>query len=397
MVNPLPIAQDIYWIGVNDFETDLFEALWPLPYGITYNSYLIKDQKIAIIDTVKSEFYDTYIQKIQSILPQGKNIDYLIVNHMEPDHSGSVKLLLETYPSMQIIGNKKTAEFLQRFYNITDRIITVVNDQTISLGIHVLNFKLTPMVHWPETMMTYDSKEHTIFSGDVFGGFGAFKGPIFDDEVNIQFYEYEILRYFSNIIGKYSTMVTKAIASINHFDIKIVAPTHGPIFRKKPNYIINAYNNWSNYKSEPGATIVYGSMYNNTEKMAQVIARTCTESGVPVSLRNVSKEHISYAIADSWKYTNLFIGTPTYNTRIFPPVEQFITSLDDKFLRSRTISIFGSYTWSGGGVKKLTDLALAGKWNLLEPVIEVKSSPSEMDLESCKSLVNKAFGQTSPI
>lgn len=391
MYYPVPITNDTFWIGVNDLETDLFEAIWPIPQGITYNSYLIVDQKIAIIDSVKGEFFNLFIDKIHQVLPEGKTVDYMVINHMEPDHSGSIRALMALYPNLKILGNKKTAEFLNDFYDISSRVNIIEDNESIDLGAHRLIFSLTPMVHWPETMMTYDFTDKMIFSGDVFGGFGAFSGPIFDDEVDMFFYEREILRYFSNIIGKYSSMVNKAIAKIDHYDIRIVAPTHGPIFRTDPSFIIDKYSGWSNYENQTGATIVYGSMYNNTEHMAQTIARTCVELGIPVSLKNLSREHYSYAITDCWKYKNLFIGTPTYNTKLFPPVHQFIYSLDDKFLQTRKIAFFGSYSWSGGGVKKLIELSHSGKWNVVEPIVEVKSSPTEEDLKNCIQLARNAI------
>lgn len=391
MYYPVAISDDIFWIGVNDFETDLFEAIWPLPQGITYNSYLIRDQKTAVIDSVKSQFFSPYLDKIHQALTSGKTIDYLIINHMEPDHSGSVKTLLALYPNLQVVGNKKTAEFLYSFFDISNRIKIIEHGETLDLGKHKLQFSLTPMVHWPETMMTYDSFDMVLFSGDVFGGFGAFRGPIFDDEVDLVFYENEILRYFSNIIGKYSFMVRRAIDKISSLKINIVAPTHGPVFRRNPEFIIRKYNEWSKYESQMGATIVYGSMYNNTDRMAQVIARTCTEYGIPVSLKNLVQEHYSYAITDCWRYKVLFIGTPTYNTRLFPPVHQFIYSMDEKFLRSRVIALFGSYSWSGGGVRSLTELSRSGKWNLIEPIVEVKSAPRDSDFKNCVKLVRNAL------
>ena len=387
---PIPIAQDIYWIGVNDFETDLFEALWPLPQGITYNSYIILDRKTVLIDSVKSSFLNSYIEKLRTALPEGKVVDYLIINHMEPDHSGSINALLDLFPAMQIIGNKKTGELLESFYGIKDRFIVIGDGDIIDLGIHKLRFLITPMVHWPETMMTYETSEQILFSGDVFGGFGAFSGAVFDDEVDLVFFKHEILRYFSNIIGKYSSMVQKAIDKVRKYDISLIASTHGPVFRKNPDFIIDSYYAWSKYEAHPGATIVYGSMYGNTQKMAETIARTCVEEGISVALRNVSREHVSFAISDSWQNKLLFLGSPTYNTRLFPYLDLFLRSIDDKFLQTRIIGIFGSYSWSGGAVKMLRELSQKGSWNIVDPILEAKSSPTVNDLELCVILARNA-------
>jgi len=241
----IKITDGIHWIGVNDFETHLFEALWPLPKGVSYNAYMIVDEKVVLIDTVKGPYFSTYLDKVKSLLPAGKTVDYLVVNHMEPDHSGSIKVLREAFPEVKIIGNQKTADMLGAFYGLTDNLVVVRDGEELSLGEKRLVFYMTPMVHWPETMMTYEKTTGVIFSGDAFGGFGALNGGIFDDEVDVDYYKDEVLRYFSNIVGRYSAMVQKAFDKLKGVDIKIICATHGPVWRSDPAHIINLYDRWS--------------------------------------------------------------------------------------------------------------------------------------------------------
>ncbi|MCF7886699.1 MAG: MBL fold metallo-hydrolase, partial [Candidatus Marinimicrobia bacterium] len=260
MHKPIPINDKIYWVGINDRETDLFEAHWPLPRGVSYNAYLIDDEKVALVDTVKSYFQTDYLDKIREIIGHDKKVDYLIINHMEPDHSGAIKELKEVYSDITIVGNKKTMNFLEGFYGVADNLKVIEDGDTLDLGDHKLKFYLTPMVHWPETMMTYDQTDGVLFSGDAFGGFGTLDGGIFDDELDTDFYEDETLRYFANIVAKYSRMVQRAIKKLGDLEINIVAATHGPIWRENPGKIINDYMKWSSYGTEKGVVVVYGSM-----------------------------------------------------------------------------------------------------------------------------------------
>ena len=270
MHNPIPVTGDIHWIGVNDRETDLFEAQWPLPEGVSYNSYLIRAGKTALIDTVKKTHLTQFLKKLKSLVAGGREkVDYLIINHMEPDHSGAVPVLKQLFPEMTIVGNKKTLELVKDFYGIEVGTMTIADGDVLDLGGHVLRFILTPMVHWPETMMTYDETSQVLFSGDAFGSFKTLDGGLFDDEINIARYDDEILRYFSNIVGKYSPMVQKAMARLQGIDIGVVASTHGPVWRKAPNYILDRYDLWSRYMAEPGVVVAYASMYGSTLEMAE--------------------------------------------------------------------------------------------------------------------------------
>lgn len=382
MNKAIPVTNSVYWVGVNDKETDIFESLWPLPNGVSYNSFLIVDEKVTLIDTVKITYHDDFIEKIQRLLGD-KGIDYLVINHMEPDHSGSVKALKRAYPDLEIVGNKNTAKFLKGFYDIED--VKIVEDgDSIDLGGRKLEFHLTPMVHWPETMMTYDQKDKIIFAGDAFGGFGALHGGIFDDELDTDFYEDEIRRYFANIVAKYSPMVQKAYNKIADLDIQIVASTHGPIWREDPQYIIDEYVKYSSYQTEEGVVIVYGSMYGNTKKMAEEIARGVVEGGVDqVRLYDASRTHVSFLLSDIWKYKGMILGACTYNTELFPPLAALTSALTNRRMKNHILGIFGSYSWSGGAVKDLKAFNEKLKYELVEPIVEAQYSPDSDILEQC--------------
>lgn len=384
----IPLREDVFWVGANDRYTTLFESLWPLPYGVCYNSYLIlDDHKTALIDTVKEQSEQDFLEKIRAVVKKGRALDYLIINHMEPDHSGAIPALLSIWPELKIVGNEKTARFLESFYGITQNVMVIKEGETLSLGRHVLQFHMIPMVHWPETMVTYDTTDKIIFTGDAFGGFGAMTGGIFDDELDLDFYEDEILRYFSNIVGKYSAMVQKAIKKLAPLDIQIIAPTHGPVWRTNPSHIIEKYDRWSRHEAEQGVTLVYGSMYGNTEKMMEAVARGLAEENVKrVRIHNVSTTHLSFLIRDAWRYRGLILGGPTYDTGLFPPMQFLIDTLHRKMLKNRTLGLFGSYTWSGGGVKSLEKFAEEGHWSLIDPVVECCSSPTVEDIEQCVQL-----------
>lgn len=387
MDRTVSVTPDVLWLGVNDHDTDLFEAIWPLPQGVCYNSYLVVDEKITLIDTVKGNYFGQFLEKIKRALPKGRSIDYLVVNHMEPDHSGSLKVLLELHPEMQIIGNKKTADLLNNFYGITSNVRVVADSDTLDTGKHTLQFFTTPMVHWPESMVTYDHTDRVLFSSDIFGGFGVLNGGIFDDEVNLAHFEDEILRYFSNIVGKYSTMAQKAIRRLDDIEIAVIAPAHGPVFRKNPKYIVDLYDKWSRYEGEEGAVVAYASMYRNTEKMAEAVARSLAVEGICcVRLHNVSKTHLSYLIRDTWRYKAVVLGSCTYNAKLFPLMDLFVRHLDHRMMQHRILGIFGSYSWSGGALKDLEGFAGQGKWNVIQPTIEAKSAPTEENLDDCRQL-----------
>jgi flavorubredoxin len=373
----LSINEDIHWIGVNDRETTLFENYWPLEKGVAYNSYLIVDEKIAILDTVKFNKTTEYLEKIKSLIGD-RQVDYLIVNHMEPDHSGSMLALLGAYPDMQIVGNKKTFPFIEGFYGITKNYYEVGDEDLIDLGKHKLRFYLTPMVHWPETMMTFDETTGVLFSMDAFGGFGALDGGIFDDEINYDFYEDETRRYYSNIVAKYSPMVQRSLKKLSGLTIKMIAPTHGPVWRSNPGKIVDLYDKWSRFEAERGVVIVYGSMYGNTAKMADYLARIISEHGIKnVKVFDASKTHSSYILSEIWKYKAVVIGSCAYNTKVFSSVETVLAKLGNSGLKDRYISVFGNKSWSGGGVSGIEAFVSEVGWEKIGPSIEATYSPKD--------------------
>lgn len=388
MNSSVKITDDIYYVGVNDRDTALFENLWPLDKGVSYNSYLILDEKTALIDTVKESKISEFFDKIRHLL-NGRALDYLIINHMEPDHSGSIPELLQEFPGIKIVGNKTTFQFIKDLYKVEDNFQEIKDGSVLNLGKHTLKFYLTPMVHWPETMMTYDEKDKILFSGDAFGGFGTLDGGIFDDEVRIDFFEDEIRRYFSNIIGKYTKMVQRALNKLKdaNIDINIIAATHGPVWRKDPKRIIDLYDKWSRCETEKGVVIAYGSMYGNTEEMADYVARKLAEEGIKeIKIMNVSKTHISYIINEIWKYKGVILGSCTYNQGLFPYMESLVQWLAHNDIKNHVLGIFGTYGWSGGGVSTLVKYNEQMKWPLVYEPVEAKLSAKAEDFKKLDEL-----------
>ncbi|MFH0965668.1 MAG: FprA family A-type flavoprotein [Planctomycetota bacterium] len=380
----IPINDKVAWVGVNDRDTALFEKIWPLPRGVSYNSYLIRDRKTALIDTVKKFYLPAYLDKLAALLGDVRKLDYLVVNHMEPDHSGSVKVLHDLCPDLRIVGNKKTAAYLKDLYGICDRVLTIADGGELDLGGRKLSFFFIPMVHWPESMVTYDAADRILFSNDAFGGFGTLDGGLFDDEVDIEHFEDEILRYFSNIVGRYAPMVQKAIARLKGLDIRVIAPSHGPVWRHDPGKIVQMYDKWSRYEAEPGVVIAYASMYGNTETMMEAVARgLALERCSTVRIHDLSTSHISYVIRDAWKYRALVLGSPTHDTQLFPPMDLLVRILANKKLGKRIVGVFGTRGWTGGAVAALTQFAKNDGLELVEPIVEATLSPKGCDLENC--------------
>ncbi|HOG20619.1 MAG TPA: FprA family A-type flavoprotein [Salinivirgaceae bacterium] len=387
-MRPIKLHEDTFLLAVNDRRTHLFENYWPIPNGVAYNSYLILDNKTALIDTVEYGHSAEYIDNITSLL-KGKPLDYLIINHMEPDHSGSIKIIMDLYPNCTLVGNKRTFPLIDGYFNIEIKNKQVVEEgDTIELGKHKLSFYMIPMVHWPETMVTYDSTNKVLFSADAFGSFGTHDGGVFDDEINIAFFEDELRRYYSNIVGKYGQQVQKALSKLSGLKIDMLAATHGPIWRKDLNYILNKYDLWSKYQAEEkGAVIVFGSMYGNTEIMADTIARELSVNGVKnIRVYDSSKTHKSYIISDIWKYNGLVLGSCAYNAGIFTPMGDLINSLDAIGIKNRHVALFGSSSWGGGGLRVLEKWAENMKFDTVGPKPEVRCSPKQNDIELCSQI-----------
>jgi len=366
------LSEDIYFLGHNDRRTNLFENIWPIPHGISYNSYIIVDEKIALIDTVERSFIDEYLESIEEIIGDRK-IDYLVINHMEPDHSGALKAIVQKYPEITLVGNKKTFAFVESFYMEPENVLMVHDDALLELGKHRLQFQTIPMVHWPETMVTYEETNKILFSGDAFGSYGTLDGGIFDDEINLDFYEIEVMRYFTNIVGKYCAHTQRAIKKLAPLDIKMIAATHGPVWRSNLDWVLTRYNKWSSYDLDQGVVIVYGSMYGYTQKMAEVIARRLAERGIKnIRVYDASKTHASYIINDIFKYKGFIVGSPAYNNALFPNVEILLSTIEHMAPKNHYLGIFGNYSWNGGGVKNLKLFAEKIKWELVyDPVEEL--------------------------
>ena len=379
------ITDNIYYVGVNDRNKSLFEGLWPLPNGVSYNAYLIDDEKTCLIDTVEVDFFTQFIEHIQEVIGD-RPVDYLVINHMEPDHSGSIALIKKYYPNIQIVGNKKTFQMMEGFYGITDGTVEVKNGDTLALGRQTLSFVLTPMVHWPETMVTLCGK--VLFSGDAFGCFGALNGGIIDAQINCDTYWLEMERYYSNIVGKYGTPVQNALKKLAGVPLDYICATHGPVWHEHIEKVMAIYDRLSKYETEPGLVICYGTMYGNTERAAEVIARAASDAGVKnIVVYNVSKTHHSYIIRDVFRYRGLIVGAPTYNTALYHEMDVLLSELAGKDIKNHLLGWFGSYGWASKAVSEIQ------RWNderlhfeAVGQPVEIKQSLTAETKAQCEAL-----------
>ncbi len=369
----IEIANKVYYVGVNDRNKALFEGLWPLPYGVSYNSYLIDDEKVCLIDTVEVDFFVQFIENLREVLGN-RQIDYLVINHMEPDHSGSLALLRKYYPDIQVIGNKKTFDMMAGFYGIKDNTIEMKNGEELSLGSHTLQFFMTPMIHWPETMMTLCKGDVShLFTGDAFGCFGALNGGFIDQEIDTEWAWLEMVRYYSNIVGKYGIPVQNALKKLAGIHIDYICSTHGPVWHKYVDKVISLYDRMSKYETDPGLVICYGTMYGNTERMAEQIARSASLAGVKdIRLYNVSKTHHSYILQDIFRFRGLIVGAPTYNAGLYHEMDVLLQEVANRDIKHHLIGWFGSYSWASKAV------AAIGEWNENRLHFEKVGEPVEM-------------------
>ena len=364
------ISERIYSVGVNDSDKVLFEGLWPLPYGVSYNSYLVVDEKVALIDTVEAGFEEEFLENISQEIGD-REIDYLIVNHMEPDHSSLVGYMLDKYPGLQIVANAKTVPMLQGYYGTPkEKILVMADGESLSLGGVTLSFHMIPMVHWPETMVTWLAEEQTVFSGDAFGTFGVVGEDIVDSEDTFDLYRDEMIRYYSNIVGKYGTPVQSALKKLAGLPVARICSTHGPVWEKNVAEVVGLYDKLSKYEVERGVCIVYGSMYGNTAAAADALALELEARGIPCVVHDLAGNNagelgISGAIRDAFKYDTIIAGSPTYNNGIFPPVETFMKALKSRLIKGRRFYAFGSYTWAGSSVNQLNAIAQEMGFELL--------------------------------
>ncbi|HEY74788.1 MAG TPA: FprA family A-type flavoprotein, partial [Thermoflexia bacterium] len=349
------VRPGIYWIGVNDRTTDLFEGLWPITQeGVSYNAYLVDGEKKAVIDLAKGLKTDEFLDQIAEVVDPAK-LDYIVINHMEPDHTGILRTIRRIAPKATILGTKKTQEMLTAFYQVEEGIRIVEDGETLSLGTHTLQFFYTPFVHWPETMMTYETTQRVLFSCDGFGGYGALHGAIFDDQCNDpRFYEQESLRYFVNIVAVFSRPVLKAIDRLKDLPVEVIAPSHGLVWRKDPGRIVELYRKWAGYatgEADLGVTLLYGSMYGNTEQVMNAVAKGISAAGVPVEIFDVARTHVSYILPSLWLRRGVIVGAPTYEGGLFPPMVHVLDIATRKRIFNRKVAYFGSYGW-GGGAKR---------------------------------------------
>jgi flavorubredoxin len=353
------ISDKIRYVGVNDIDKELFEGLWPLPFGVSYNSYLVIDEKIALIDTVEGGFEDEFMANIKKEIGDRK-IDFLVINHMEPDHSSLISFIKEAYPDVTIVTNAKAVPMIKGYQNCgIDNIHIVAEGDRMSLGSCELQFFMAPMVHWPETMVTWLASEGTLFSGDAFGTFGALTESLKD---GFEYFCDEMTRYYSNIVGKYGTPVQTALKKLSALDIKRICSTHGPVWENEIADVVRHYDRLSRYEAEHGVCIVYGSMYGNTAAAAMELAESLERIGVPYALHDLAGNNedslgISGALRDTFRFDTIAVGSPTYNNGIFPPVETFMRAVASRLVKSRRFYAFGSYTWSGVSVRKLNEMA----------------------------------------
>ena len=366
------IVNNIYYVGVNDRNKSLFEGLWPLPNGVSYNSYLVVDDKVALIDTVEVDFFTQFLENIHEVIGD-RAIDYLVINHMEPDHSGSIALIKKYYPDIQIIGNKKTLGMMEGFYGVTDHEVEVKNGDTIDLGKRQLSFVLTPMVHWPETMVTLDATDHVLFSGDAFGCFGALNGGVIDNEINCDTFWLEMVRYYSNIVGKYGTPVQNALKKLAGIQLDYICSTHGPVWHEHVAKVVSMYDCMSKYETRPGLVICYGTMYGNTERMAEIIATAASEAGVKdIVMYNISKTHHSYILRDIFRYKGLIVGAPTYNNGLYHEMEVLLSEIANKDIKNHLLGWYGSHCWASKAVAKIQE------WNDTRLHVDTVGEPVDM-------------------
>lgn len=381
----MKLSERVHYVGVNDDEKSLFEGLWPLPSGVSYNSYLVVDDKVALIDTVEQGFEDEFLAGISEAVGE-RNIDYLVVNHMEPDHSSLISYMLERHPDMKIVANAKTLPMLRGYYSVPeDKVRIITEGERISLGSCNLRFHMVPMVHWPETMVTWLEEENTLFSGDAFGTFGSIEECVVDQEDTFEEYRDEMIRYYSNIVGKYGTPVQTALKKLAGLDIRRICSTHGPVWERNIPSVVALYDKLSRYEVERGVCIVYGSMYGNTAAAADALAMELEAGGVPYAIHDLAGNNsgelgVSGALRDVFKYDTIVVGSPTYNNGIYPPVETFMKALSSRLIKNRRFYAFGSYTWSGASVRQLNELAAAMGFEILG---EGLSFPQAYSREKC--------------
>lgn len=342
------VTNDLYWVGVDDHRLHLFENMHPIADGVSYNSYILKDEKNVLLDTVDWSKGQEFLDKVDAVLG-GEKLDYVIINHMEPDHAATIGELLLHHPEAMIVSNEKAIQFMHQFqFKVDGRTVTVKEGDVFTTGRHKLTFVMAPMVHWPEAMVTFDTTTGILFCADAFGTFGALNGRLFNDEVDFdRDWIDEARRYYTNIVGKYGVNVQNLLKKAATIDIKMLCPLHGPIWRSDIPYFLDKYDKWSSYTpEEQGVMIAYASMYGHTEKAAEALAANLSSRGMNhLKVYDVSETHVSYLISDAFKYSNLVLASVTYNLNIFPRMEEFISEMQLLKVQNRKVSIIENGTW----------------------------------------------------
>lgn len=372
------VLDNIYWVGGNDRKTALFENMFPIPNGVSYNSYLILDEKTVLLDTVDHSISREFMENIEHLLGE-RNLDYIIVNHMEPDHCAIIGDIVLKYPEIQVVGNAKTFQMIEQFFpDIKFDRITVKEGDCLEIGKRKLNFYFSPMVHWPEAMVTFESVDGVLFSADAFGTFGALDGNLFADEYDFErvFLE-DARRYYTNIVGKFGKPVQSLLSKAYNLDIKCICPLHGPVWRENIGYFVDKYNKWSSYEAEEkGVMIVYASMYGNTENVANALAFMLSEKGIKnIKVYDVSTTHISQLVADTFKYSHIVLASPTYNAGIYPIMENYIRDIKALNVQNKTVAIVDNGTWANtAGKQMIKEISEMKNMNIIEKGFSILSS-----------------------
>ena len=387
------IIDDLFWVGGSDRRLALFENAYPIPRGIAYNSYVLLDEKTVLFDTVDRAISGQFIENVEAVLG-GRNLDYIFVNHMEPDHCATLGEMVRRYPDVKVVCNAKTVPIINQFYEfgVDDRAVIVKEGETFSTGKHNFTFYMAPMVHWPEVMVTYDVTDKILFSADAFGTFGAMNGNIFADELN---FEREWLddsrRYYSNIVGKYGVNTQALLKKVADLDIQLLCPLHGPVWRSNICWYMDKYYTWSSYEPEEQAVMIaYGSIYGNTENAANILACRLAERGIRnIVMYDVSVTHPSYIISEAFRCSHLVFASATYNAGIFSNMEHLLMDMKAHNVQNRTVALIENGSWGVMAAKKMTEI-ISGMKNMtiLDQTITVKSSLKEDQLSEIAALAN---------
>ena len=385
------ITDDLYWIGGNDRRLALFENIFPVPNGVSYNSYVLLDKKTVLFDTVDKAVSEQFFENLVHALGE-RTLDYVIINHMEPDHCAMLKEVIMRYPDVQIVCNAKTADIIKQFFKIeTDAVIVKEND-TLCTGKHTFTFLMAPMVHWPEVMVTYDTTDKILFSADAFGTFGAINGNLFADEIE---FEHKWLddarRYYTNIVGKYGAQVQALLKKASNVEIGMICPLHGPVWRKNIEWFVEKYQKWSTYEPEDqGVMIAYASIYGNTENAANVLASRLADKGLKnIAMYDVSVTHPSVVVSEAFRASHLVFASPTYNGGIFPNMETVLLDLKAHNLQKRTVAFMQNGTWAATSGRQMNEMVSGMKqMTVLEPTITIKSALNDSQSEEIDAMAD---------